>query len=117
MKHQLFACSLLVVVAAMSGCAMCGSPFDYSYAAHGGLWDREDRESGRVGSAFDPAGPMPSENGVAGPSAPAPANMQTPPSQDLPPGGDINRNAIPPQVDKGSLRSADAAPSPGMLFQ
>jgi hypothetical protein len=41
------------------GCAMCGSQDDYTYAAFGGRWQRDDPFNGRVGSAFAPAGATP----------------------------------------------------------
>lgn len=37
------------------GCSMCSDPFDYTYAAFGGKWQRADPYSGRVGSLFHPA--------------------------------------------------------------
>ena len=63
MKRQLLKCSLIALLAATTGCAMCGSPFDYTYSTYGGKWQREDETSGRVGSLFEPAGPMPAGNG------------------------------------------------------
>jgi hypothetical protein len=39
-----------------SGCAICESPFDYTYDAFGGRWQRTDACCGRVGSAFTPVG-------------------------------------------------------------
>ena len=56
MTMKFLACSLIAVLAATTGCAMCGSPFDYTYSAHGGRWERDDPVEGRVGSAFAPAG-------------------------------------------------------------
>jgi hypothetical protein len=40
----------------VSGCAICASPYDSHYAAHGGSWDRADPSEGRVASVFHPAG-------------------------------------------------------------
>ena len=40
----------------ISGCAICQSPFDYTYDASGGRWQRTDACCGRVGSAFTPVG-------------------------------------------------------------
>lgn len=39
-----------------SGCRLCCDREDPAYAAYGGLWERTERNSGRVGSLFDPAG-------------------------------------------------------------
>jgi hypothetical protein len=37
------------------GCTICQSHDDPAYAAFGGVWERQDPVSGRVGSAFEPA--------------------------------------------------------------
>ncbi|MDP6446964.1 MAG: hypothetical protein QGG36_00410 [Pirellulaceae bacterium] len=49
---------LLVALAAcfFSGCSMCCGPFDNTYSAFGGSWERHDMTHGRVGSAFAEAG-------------------------------------------------------------
>jgi len=44
----------LSLLAFTSGCAMCGSCDDDTYAAYGGRWERLDRCHGRVGSVFTP---------------------------------------------------------------
>jgi len=56
MLRTLFTLSLLGLLAASSGCAMCSSCDDESYSAYGGRWQRQDMTQGRVGSAFAPAG-------------------------------------------------------------
>jgi hypothetical protein len=38
-----------------TGCSICGTCFDYEYAAYGGATPRGDRIHGRVGSLFAPA--------------------------------------------------------------
>lgn len=58
MKRLLLTYSLLALLTATTGCAMCESSFDNQYAAHGGTWQRADPEAGRVGSAFEPAEAM-----------------------------------------------------------
>lgn len=45
----------LTVVLMSSGCALCDSPYDYDFAAFGGVRDRYDRQHGRVSSILDPA--------------------------------------------------------------
>lgn len=45
----------LALVLLSSGCALCDSPYDYDFAAFGGVRDRYDRRNGRVGSILDPA--------------------------------------------------------------
>ena len=44
----------VIVLVGASGCAMCSSCDDYSYAGSGGRWERLDPTFGRVGSAFTP---------------------------------------------------------------
>jgi hypothetical protein len=50
----------LALVAAVavgsSGCRLCCNREDIAYPAYGGIWQRLDRNEGRVGSLFDPAG-------------------------------------------------------------
>ena len=41
-----------LLMLSFSGCAMCSRSLDDDYAAHGGVWEREDPSHGRVGSAF-----------------------------------------------------------------
>jgi hypothetical protein len=50
---------LLIASAAVftgSGCRLCCDSEDAAYPAYGGVWERTDRDSGRVGSLFDPGG-------------------------------------------------------------
>lgn len=54
----------LMTIVAASGCSICCTPFDDAYPTYGGKWERTDQFRGRVGSAFEPAGPMPMEEGV-----------------------------------------------------
>lgn len=111
MKHRLFACSLLALLAATTGCALCSSPFDYTYSAHGGKWEREDETSGRVGSLFDPAGPMPAGNS----ESTLPADAQMKPSEDAAAGGSMNSHGAEPPTS-GPPPTNDAAPAPGKLL-
>lgn len=39
-----------------AGCRICADCEDLAYPAYGGAWQRTKRDSGRVGSIFDPAG-------------------------------------------------------------
>lgn len=52
----------LFLAASSVGCSVCCTPFDYAYPAYGGKWERTDRFNGRVGSAFEPAGPVPASD-------------------------------------------------------
>ena len=56
---------LILGFAPCMGCAMCDSSYDNHYAAYGGLFERLDREHGRVGSVFAPAAVAGPEAGVA----------------------------------------------------
>jgi len=40
----------------MTGCRICLDTHDLDYPTYGGAWQRTTRDSGRVGSLFDPAG-------------------------------------------------------------
>ena len=40
----------------VAGCRICADCEDLAYPAYGGAWQRTNRDSGRVGSVFDPAG-------------------------------------------------------------
>ncbi len=56
MRSKRFSWFILLVLAGLSGCAMCDNALDRSYSAFGGKWQRDNMVSGRVGSLFDPAG-------------------------------------------------------------
>lgn len=45
-----------ITLASGTGCRLCCDLEDAAYSAYGGAWERTNRESGRVGSLFDPAG-------------------------------------------------------------
>lgn len=45
-------CSLIVV----GGCRLCADCDEEAYPSYGGAWQRTNRDSGRVGSVFDPGG-------------------------------------------------------------
>lgn len=44
------------VAAPLTGCRLCCDLEDAAYSSYGGAWERTHRNSGRVGSLFDPAG-------------------------------------------------------------
>jgi len=46
----------MVIVGSTCGCRICCDGEDLAYSAYGGIWQRTIRESGRVGSVFDPGG-------------------------------------------------------------
>ncbi|KAA5543680.1 hypothetical protein FYK55_10790 [Roseiconus nitratireducens] len=46
----------LVLLASGPGCRLCCDGEDLAYPAYGGAWERTNRDSGRVGSIFDPGG-------------------------------------------------------------
>jgi hypothetical protein len=47
---------MTIGVAPLGGCRICADCEDLAYPAYGGAWERTRRDSGRVGSVFDPAG-------------------------------------------------------------
>lgn len=60
-RSRRFARALIVVLAIALGspnvgCRLCCDSEDIAYPAYGGAWQRTRRDSGRVGSIFDPAG-------------------------------------------------------------
>lgn len=46
----------IILLGLAPGCRICGSCEDADYPAYGGVWQRTNRTTGRVGSVFDPAG-------------------------------------------------------------
>lgn len=46
----------LLTILPLTGCRICTSTEDLAYPSYGGAWQRTIRDSGRVGSIFDPAG-------------------------------------------------------------
>ena len=78
-----------------TGCTMCGQCDLDSYGAYGGRWHRTDRDHGRVGSLFIPAGAqVPYEDNLPGDGDQQMGNQQegggvdedmsSPPSQPTP---------------------------------
>ena len=47
---------MLAGLMVFGGCRICADCEDLAYPAYGGVWHRTIRDSGRVGSLFDPAG-------------------------------------------------------------
>ena len=47
-------CGLMLI--SLAGCRLCDNSEDFAYPTYGGAWQRTVRDSGRVGSVFDPAG-------------------------------------------------------------
>lgn len=48
--------AILLVLLCCGGCSMCQPCELETYSAYGGRWQRTDRDHGRVGSLFAPAG-------------------------------------------------------------
>ncbi len=71
------ACGILVV--SSSGCSMCATPFDETYSAYGGVWERTDPYYGRVGSAFTPVGQQVTDGQLEETETPMPDQDQQPP--------------------------------------
>lgn len=47
---------MAILMLSFTGCRICSDTGDLDYPTYGGAWERTIRESGRVGSVFDPAG-------------------------------------------------------------
>ncbi|QDT04183.1 hypothetical protein K227x_25720 [Rubripirellula lacrimiformis] len=47
---------LMIAALPLGGCRICADCEDLAYPAYGGAWQRTNRDSGRVGSVFDPGG-------------------------------------------------------------
>ena len=54
MLRKMLAFVLLSLAISASGCAMCDSPYDYSYSAYGGTCCKNLPSCGRAGSVFTP---------------------------------------------------------------
>ncbi len=59
--RRLASALLLAALIPLGGCRICADCDENAYAAYGGAWQRTIRDSGRVGSIFDPAGGLTSE--------------------------------------------------------
>jgi hypothetical protein len=76
MRSKQFVWVAMLVLAGTTGCAMCDNAQDWSYAAFGGKWQRDNPASGRVASLFDPAGGQVIEQGFPTEAEPAPEGME-----------------------------------------
>ena len=58
LKSSIFLSPILLLSALTltTGCRICADCEDLAYPAYGGAWERTIRQSGRVGSVYDPAG-------------------------------------------------------------
>lgn len=72
--------SLLLLTVCGSGCTICASPDLESYTTYGGAWHRTDRDHGRVGSVFAPAGSR------VGSSLATPSQESSSTIEEVPPG-------------------------------
>ena len=52
---------VVLLLVPLAGCRLCQDCEDIAYPTYGGAWQRTIRDSGRVGSLFDPAGARASE--------------------------------------------------------
>ena len=56
MRENVYYLLFSLLVLPLAGCTMCSGSLDENYAAHGGVWERENPSRGRVGSAFSSTG-------------------------------------------------------------
>ena len=96
-----------------AGCAMCSSQDDYTYAAFGGRWQRDDPFIGRVGSVFAPAGAMPVNEEAAADSQPQQTDANTPEDDGGSPeasnSGEVNDEALSEDDDHNAYESDSEA--------
>ena len=76
MRSKQFVWVAMLVLAGTTGCAMCDNAQDWTYAAFGGKWQRDNPSSGRVASLFDPAGGQVIEQGLPTEAEPAQESME-----------------------------------------
>jgi hypothetical protein len=101
-----------------SGCAMCCAPYDWDYGYTGGAWVRDNPSSGRVGSAFEPAGYKAIDetaNNVRTPSphGEAPAIENFDPEETSP----DNAEPMPPEAAPGMISAPRLRPVRNYLPQ
>lgn len=72
---------LWLLICCGSGCTICASPDLESYTTYGGNWHRTDRDHGRVGSVFAPAGARVGSSLAAGPQETSPTIEEIPPGE------------------------------------
>lgn len=89
-KYILPVLACILVGLTSTGCTMCGQCELDSYGAYGGRWHRTDRDHGRVGSIFIPAG------------------AQVPYEETLPADGDQQEGG----ADNDNMSSPPAQPTP-----
>lgn len=87
-----------------SGCAMCCAPYDWDFGYTGGAWVRDNPSSGRVGSAFEPAGYKALEEPKS--DEPTPAGDGQPPAIE---------NLDPVNPPENAEPMPAPAPAPGMI--
>lgn len=78
-KFPYFAAAILLALLSCGGCSMCQPCELETYSAYGGRWQRTDRDRGRVGSVFAPAG---AQVAYATPADSDVADESLPPDQD-----------------------------------
>lgn len=91
--------TLAIIVITGSGCRLCCDRDDISYPAYGGIWERTNRDHGRVGSLFDPGGALVPDLDERG-SLDSEIRRQFTPRQELPdqdPGEENQDRQTPPE--------------------
>jgi hypothetical protein len=88
-----------------SGCRMCCAPYDWDFGYTGGAWVRDNPSSGRVGSAFDPAGYKAMEVD--------PADREPTPAGDGQPPAIENLDPVDPPENAEPMPAP--GPAPGMI--
>lgn len=106
MKPTLHIAIAVVVAAHAAGCRLCADCDEFAYPTYGGAWQRLDREHGRVGSVFAPAGARSAEL-VERDQPPAHDELEREQGDLYPP-----LNQEPFEFENGGESSQDSAPDP-----
>lgn len=61
MIRSIYVALLTVCLSPLAGCRLCSDCGDLDYPTYGGAWQRTTRDTGRVGSIFDPGGAQASD--------------------------------------------------------
>lgn len=115
MRSKQFVWVAMLVLAGTTGCAMCDNAQDWSYAAFGGKWQRDNPTSGRVASLFDPAGAQIVEQGSPMEAEPAPESTEEAEESAKPLVEEPEAETAEPQMEEPKDEAADRQPAGGTL--
>lgn len=105
-KRKLITLLIAATITPMAGCRICADCEDLAYPAYGGAWQRTSRETGRVGSIFDPGGGRAAEL-VSRDTPDSPDEIQRELQKDKPSIGDPNEDREGSYDDAGDQPKTD----------